>query len=59
MRRDSQDYLNACLEPRELTCWYCLLCAYVCVGFAIGVFKGKKNAELIIVGITDGEDREH
>lgn len=54
MRRDSQVYLNACLEPRELICWYCLLCACVC-RFAIGMFQGKKK--LIIVEITHGKDK--
>lgn len=54
MRRDSQVYLNACLEPRELICWYCLLCACVC-RFAIGMFQGKNK--LIIVEITHGKDK--
>lgn len=43
MRRVSQVYLNACLEPRELICWYCLLCACVCVGLQLVCFKVKRS----------------
>lgn len=43
MRRDSQVYLNACLEPQELICWYCLLCACVCVGLQLVCFKVKRS----------------
>lgn len=52
--------LSECLPRASGVDLLVLSLVCVCVRrFAIGVFKGKKNAELIIVGITDGEDREH
>lgn len=61
MRRDSQDYLNACLEPWELTCWYCLLCAYVCVGLQLACLKVKRMRSSSSLGslMERTENTEH